>query len=278
MTAITDFGACLPVYSVLEPSTGKLHVASTAAQLRGYSQGALSKRALFWWCAKGGVGADPFFADMQLLPSATILQIQDGKPLPQIQYIDWGLLTQNDTHTYETAREKFVEIATSYMSAVAGPDKRVACFLSGGADSAVVAHLAKLAGLEVVGLTADYWPARYSETTRAVHAAEVLGIEHHKIKVGYAESRCAIAAMNTAVMDVPASQSVLVWLHTMGRAALALDLDCWFTGDNAGPIFLEKDAAFHGSSEAVPAAIAAAKQMSCEDYVAGLGHGGWGSG
>ena len=266
VTAITDFGACYPIYWIKNVASSRIEVGTSVGELAQYSTRILCTKALFWRASRGGVGPDPYYGDMNLLASGMVHQTSRGRQMSSLAYIDWKSVKIDGPATYAEARERFVEIATSYLAAVAGPSKRIACFLSGGADSAIVAHLAALAGCEVIGFTADYAVPGYSEMAGARHAAATLSIEHHAVKVGYVANRRGMWRMNTRSMDVPASHLQLTSLLALADAAIEQGCVGFLTGDNSGPIFLEFGSIFHGLPTAVEDLDMAVRGMTLAQY------------
>jgi asparagine synthetase B (glutamine-hydrolysing) len=275
VTAVTDFGACFPIYWIKCSHNGAIYVASHIDDLRKYSRCELSARAIYWWIIRGGAGPDPFYSDINLMQSGMVMQIFEDADITSAEYIDFNAISRDGPETFEAAKDRFVEIATSYIAAVSKPENRIACFLSGGTDSAITAYLAKLAGVNVVCLTADYAFSRYSELEAASHVAEVLEVEHRTVRVNYRTNRAAMYRMNMQAMDVPASHSQLTSVVALGNASIELGLGGWLTGSNAEWLFLEFDSVFRGLPTETRAFAEAMRRIDCNDYLARLG--GFGS-
>jgi asparagine synthetase B (glutamine-hydrolysing) len=262
-TLVTDFGGLFPIYCAYDASAGG-YLAST--KLNDFAQlcsGRLAARAVLSFAQRGQVGFDPMYEGTQMIPAASVVQLS-GRSMETEFYMDWGEFFVEKPITLADAHERFIDIATSYLRPLIQFQGTAACFLSGGVDSALVAHLLQQAGAEVKCLCADYAFKRYSEWDLAASSAQRLHLPLERVPVNREMHRRALLAMNGPQANLPVGHSQLTSLYCLGEAAMARNAPFVFTGDNAGPIFLEFDHFFRGFPQATEPYGNAVKLLSTE--------------
>jgi asparagine synthetase B (glutamine-hydrolysing) len=243
VTAITDFACTFPIY-YLRDQTGAYRTSFVLHDLRSHVSGEISKDALFFYATSGGIGIDPIYAGVKNVMPATVVTF-DVEPR-QTQYIDWADFLEERPFTQEQAHERFLDIATSYLAALT-KNKPVACLLSGGNDSPLVAYLAKQVASDVVCLTSDYRPMRYSEAKQALANAAVLGLRNERILLNQAKAHRAFHAMNTTSVDLPTSHPQLASLYESACWARERDIGLLLNGDQADTVFMGLDGYYLGN-------------------------------
>ena len=94
-------------------------------------------------------------------------------------------------------------VAAEYLGAIAKGRGPIACLLSGGIDSALVAWLLRSVGQNSLNLTADYSWKRYSEFSSASANARALGISNERIELTSAGQKKAYRALNSGRQNSP---------------------------------------------------------------------------
>lgn len=243
VTAITDFACTFPIY-YLRDQTGAYRTSFVLHDMRPHVSGEISKEALFFYATSGGVGIDPLYADVKNVMPATVVTL-DAAPR-HTQYIDWADFLEERYVTADQAHDRFLEIATSYLAALTR-NKPVACLLSGGTDSALVAYLAKQVAADVVCLTSDYRPMRYSEAKQALANAAALGLRNERLLLNGAKAHRAFRAMNTTSIDLPTSHPQLPSLYESARWARERGIGLLLNGDQADTVFMGLDGYYFGN-------------------------------
>ncbi len=267
-TVVTDFGACIPAYYLENGcAEGNHRVSSSLGELRPYSSGRISASALFRYASwMSGVAQEPLYADVRAVPSGSVMEFTDTgcRATP---YLDWAQLGAEEPMSEQDAQRRFFEIAGEYLNAIARSEGEVACLLSGGTDSALVALVLKRVGCNFRCITADYAFRKYSEWDLAQKTAQVLNLRQERVLVSRADHRHGYEVMNSRAGNVPMWYHQVPTLYKVGQYALERNIRHLFTGDNAGPIFLEFDYFFEGLPTDTERYLECISRMSSEDKV-----------
>jgi asparagine synthetase B (glutamine-hydrolysing) len=266
-TVVTDFGALFPVYYVRDEAAGIHRISTVLDNLRPFVSGRISRRALFWNALRGGIGIDPMYDEARMVLPARVVRFS-GLSMETVRYLDWTSFMQEAPISMEQAHDRMLEISTSYLRPLLRSEGTAACLLSGGTDSALVAYLLTQASSDVICLSADYSQKRYSEWDLAAATAARLQLPHERVPVGRSQHREAFLAMNTRRANSPVSHAQLTSLYQLGRHATAKGVRCLFTGDNAGPIFLEFDHFFAGFPKTTAGYMEALRKLTPAEKLA----------
>jgi asparagine synthase (glutamine-hydrolysing) len=262
ITAITDFIGSLPLYYIRTKDVW--HVATRLPELRPYSDGRLSRAALFFFAARGSIGIDPCYAGVQQIFPGTVMRFEKGD-LERTSYVDWHRMGAEQQYDDDQALRAFTESTSSYLAAVTSKEERVGCLLSGGTDSAIAAWLLKRLGCKVVCFTADYAIDRYSEYEVAHRHAMQLGVEHKRILVNRKDHWSAFRRINSAESDQPTCHSQLSSLYKISEAARDLGIRVLVNGDNADTLFMGLEGFFKGLPEELSAYSKYAAELGTEE-------------
>jgi asparagine synthetase B (glutamine-hydrolysing) len=200
---------------------------------------------LFFHVSRGGIGIEPFYGDIRGLLPATVTHFR-GPQVDSLPYLDWGELLETRPITPGAAEESFVGIASEYLNAVLHGRDKVACLLSGGGDSALMAWLLDRIGKKVVCLTADYEWKRYSEFSEAARNAADLGLKPERVLITRRNHYAAFRSLNSVHGNAPCGHSQSPGLYWLARHAAEQGIDRLITGDHADALFLGFDPLFQG--------------------------------
>jgi hypothetical protein len=131
----------------------------------------------------------------------------------------------------------------------------------------VVALLAREAGLNVVGVTADYALRRYSELVDASNAAARLGVPHWPVRVGRRDFRAAVEALRAPERDFPSGYCQATSIHAIGKRAYDDGIRMCLNGDFVGDLFLEFDDYTLGLPASGKDYAAAVAGLTLGDYI-----------
>jgi asparagine synthase (glutamine-hydrolysing) len=243
--ALTDFGCSRPIFYIPENGGKSFRVASRLEDLVPLSNNEVSREALFFYVARGGVGIDPLYADIGELHPARVTWFR-GTSVESVPYLDWGEFLETVPIEPGAAEERFLEIASGYLGAIAHGRGPISCLLSGGIDSALIAWLLRSIGGTSPALTADYRWKRYSEFDSASANARALGIPIERVEVTAASRRRAFRALNSGRHNAPCCHSQSQILFDLARYAKANGVLTLATGDHADSLFLGFDRFFAG--------------------------------
>jgi asparagine synthetase B (glutamine-hydrolysing) len=242
--AITDFGCSRPVFYIPDRE-GKFRVSSQLRDLIPFSGNRLSHEALFFYVSRSGLGIDPLYADIREAHPATVTRFQDGR-VDSAAYLDWNDYIETVPIGPKAAEERFFEIASEYLGAVAKARGPIACLLSGGIDSALIGWLLRSIGQHSPSLTADYTWKRYSEFSSASANARALGISSERVLVTSASRRRAFRALNSGKQNSPCCHAQSPVLFDLAQHAQRHGVTTLATGDHADALFLGFDRFFAG--------------------------------
>ncbi|ATQ67635.1 MULTISPECIES: asparagine synthase-related protein [Methylosinus] len=263
--AITDLVASVPIYRLDRRSRAPL-VSTRLCDLAPHATGALSPEALYHWAVHGGCGLRPLYDGVHEVEPAS-LAILTAERVVSHAYFDWNDIEPRPGLSLDAACDEFADIATSYLRSLSAGEDRVACFLSGGTDSAIIAFLAREAGMNVVGVTADYAPRRYSELREAARAAARLGVPHRPVRVGRREFAAAVEALRARDCDAPSGYAQATSVHAIGASALAEGTRLCLDGDFVGDLFLEFDDYTRGLPPGGSDYARAVAGLTLDDYI-----------
>jgi asparagine synthetase B (glutamine-hydrolysing) len=241
--AITDFGCSRPVFYILDNSGKRFRVSSQLHDLVPFSSNQLSREALFFYISRSGIGIEPLYADIKQVDPARVTWFRGGS-IDSVSWLDWGDFLETSPIEPKAAEERFLEIASGYLSAIARGRGPIACLLSGGIDSALVAWVLKSLGQETPSLTADYAWKRYSEFSSASTNARALAISNERVLVTAASRRQAFRALNSRRSNSPCFHSQTLGLFDLARHAQLNGVSTLATGDHADSLFLGFDRFF----------------------------------
>jgi len=241
--AITDFGCSRPVFYIPDSSGKRFLVSSRLADLVPFSGDQLLREALFFYVSRSGVGIEPLYAGIKQVYPARVTWFR-GREIDSVPYLDWGDFLEISPVEPRVAEERFLEIAAGYLSAIAKERGPIACLLSGGVDSALIAWLLRSIGQEGVSLTADYAWKRYSEFSSALTNARALGVSNERVEVTSASRRRAFRALNSGRQNSPCCHSQSLILFDLARHAQSGRISTLATGDHADSLFLGFDRFF----------------------------------
>lgn len=243
--AITDFGGSRPVFRLVDPAGGGYRLGTRLADLIPFSRKRMSKEALFFYASRSGVGVSPFYSDIRALFPATVTTFE-GDRIDSRPYLDWGEFLETRPIEPAAAERCFIEIASGYLSAIAKARGPIACLLSGGTDSALIAWLLRKLGIDSLNLTADYAWKRYSEFDGAAASARALGVRHERVLVTSGSRREAFLEINAAFQNAPGSSAQSPVMHALAKHARKAGISTLATGDHADALFLGFDRFFRG--------------------------------
>jgi asparagine synthetase B (glutamine-hydrolysing) len=236
-TVITDHAGCFPVFYLVE-SAGPFRVSSTLWDLRKYSSGKLSLKALFFYAVRKSIGDDPLYADVRTVGRGRVVRFS-GKNRTETAWLDWESFLEERPLSPAEARDRFMEIASECLTPFTRSGDGIACLLSSGTDSAVCAYVLKRLCPGIVCLSADYRIRRYSECALASVHARRIGVQHRRILVTLGDHRRALLAMNSRCSDLPARHSQLTSLHRLAEHARDEGIRYLVSAEFAGGLFME---------------------------------------
>lgn len=243
--AITDFGCSRPVFYIADDGGKRFRVSSRLQDLVPISANQLSREALFFYVSRSGVGIDPLYSDVKQVHPAQVTWFRGGN-IDSVSYLDWGDFLQTSPIESNAAEERFLEIASGYLAAIAKGRGPIACLLSGGIDSALIAGVLKSLGQKTPSLTADYAWKHYSEFDSASTNAHALGIDNRRVLVTAASRRRAFRALNSGSRNSPCCHSQALTLFDLAQRARLDGITTLATGDHADSLFLGFDRFFSG--------------------------------
>ncbi|HTA46699.1 MAG TPA: asparagine synthase C-terminal domain-containing protein [Bryobacteraceae bacterium] len=264
--AITDFGCSRPIFYLRDVAGFK--VSTKLADLIGLSRKRMSKEALFFYASRNGIGISPFYSDIHELFPATVTFF-DGERKESPSYLDWDDYLETRPVKPADAEERLVEIASSYLRAIARSRGEIACLLSGGADSALISWLLQRIGLDGLSFTADYAWKRYSEFAGASASAKALGVHQERILITAKTRRNAFLAINSERQNAPCANPQTPVMYELARHAVDRGITTLATGDHADALFLGFDRFFRGFPTVTPAYSEAIAALGAQ---AKLGH------
>lgn len=239
--AITDFGGSRPVY--YNPASGR--VATAIGELLPQVSPRLAHEALFFYVSRSGVGIEPLYADIRQTHPARVTWFR-GASVESVPYLDWGELLETAPIAPNAAEARFIEIASGYLGAIARGRGPVACLLSGGIDSALIAWLLKSIGETAPALTADYRWKKYSEFASASANAQAVGVPIERVEITAASRRRAFYALNSERQNSPCCHAQSPILFDLACQARSEGISTLATGDHADSLFLGFDRFFAG--------------------------------
>jgi asparagine synthetase B (glutamine-hydrolysing) len=241
--AITDFGCSRPVFYIPDGAGKRFIVSSRLEDLVPFSSNQLLREALFFYVSRSGVGIEPLYADIKQVHPARVTWFC-GSDIDSVSYLDWGDYLETSPIEPKVAEERFLEIAAGYLSAIARGRGPIACLLSGGIDSALIAWLLRSIGQEGFSLTADYAWTRYSEFSSALTNARALGVPNERVEVTSASRRRAFRALNSGRQNSPCCHAQTPVLFDLAQHAQRDGISTLATGDHADSLFLGFDRFF----------------------------------
>lgn len=241
--AITDFGCSRPVFYIPNSAGNGFRVSSLLQDLVPFSRNQLSHEALFFYVSRSGVGIDPFYSDIKQVYPARVTWFRNGK-IDSVAYLDWDDYLQTRDIEPKAAEAGFLEIAAGYLSAIAKGRGQIACLLSGGVDSALIAWLLQSIGQKSVNLTADYSWKRYSEFASASANARALGVPNERVPVTTSSRRRAFRALNSGRQNAPCCHAQAHVMFDLAQRAQLEGITTLATGDHADALFLGFDRFF----------------------------------
>jgi asparagine synthetase B (glutamine-hydrolysing) len=247
--AITDFGCSRPVFYIADDGGKRFRVSSRLQDLVPLSANQLSREALFFYVSRSGVGIEPLYSDVKQVHPAQVTWFRcadtDSVPyIDSVSYLDWGDFLETAPIESNTAEERFLEIASGYLAAIAKGRGPIACLLSGGIDSALIAGILQSIGQNNPSLTADYAWKHYSEFDSASTNAHALGIDNRRVLVTAASRRRAFRALNSERQNSPCCHSQALTLFDLAQRARLDGITTLATGDHADSLFLGFDRFF----------------------------------
>ena len=249
--AITDFGGSRPVFYIPAGEGKGFRISSQLEDLVPFSSNRISRDALFFYVSRNGVGIEPLYADVKQLHPARVTWFEGGS-IDSVPYLRWEDYLETSPIEPKAAEERFLEIASGYLGAIAKARGPITCLLSGGIDSALIAWLLRSIGQESVSLTADYAWKRYSEFPSASANARALGVRQERVVITSASRRRAFRALNSGKQNLPCCHSQSPILYDLAERAQLDGISTLATGDHADSLFLGFDrffAAFPHDSE-----------------------------
>src|SRR5262249_31709658 len=154
VTAITDLGGTYPIfYAHGTAGLTSPKLATRLHDLRPIVAGNIAASALYFFAARGGVGFDPMYGGASTVPPGTVMQWRDGRASPR-SYVAWSEYLQETPVSDVDAQDRFLEISERYLRPLLRGHRRVACLMSSGTDSALMAAVLKRIGVDFVCLTA----------------------------------------------------------------------------------------------------------------------------
>lgn len=241
--AITDFGCSRPVFYIPDGTGTGFRVSSRLQELVPFSRNQISLEALFFYVARSGVGIDPLYSDVKQVYPARVTWFHAGN-IDSVLYLDWGEFLETIPIEPKAAEERFLEIGAEYLGAIAKGRGPIACLLSGGIDSALVAWLLKSIGQQSLNLTADYAWKRYSEFSSASANARALGISNERVELTSASRRKALRALNSGRQNSPCGHAQSPVLFDLAQRAQRDGVSTLATGEHAESPFLGFDGYF----------------------------------
>jgi asparagine synthetase B (glutamine-hydrolysing) len=241
--AITDFGCSRPVFYIPDVAGKGFHISSRLQDLVPFSSNHILREALFFYVSRSGVGIEPFYSDVMQVHPARVTWFQGGD-IDSVAYLDWEDYLQTSDIGPKAAEERFLEIAGGYLSAIAKARGPIACLLSGGIDSALIAWLLRSIGQESLNLTADYSWNRYSEFASASANAKALGVPNERVRVTSSSRRRAFGALNSGGQNSPCCNAQSPILFDLAQRAQLDGIATLATGDHADALFLGFDRFF----------------------------------
>jgi asparagine synthetase B (glutamine-hydrolysing) len=235
--AITDFGCSRPIFYIPDSAGKRFLVSSRLEDLVSFSSNQLLREALFFYVSRSGVGIEPLYSDIRQVYPARVTWFR-GKDIDSVSYLDWGDYLETSSIEPKAAEERFCEIAAGYLSAIARGRGPIACLLSGGIDSALIAWLLRSIGQEGFSLTADYAWKRYSELSSASANSQALGVLNERVEVTSASRRQAFRALNSGRQNSPCCHAQTPVLFDLAQHAQHEGISTLATGDHADSLFL----------------------------------------
>jgi len=267
--AITDFGCSRPVFYIPRSDGNGFRISSRLQDLVPFSRNQLSREALFFYVSRSGVGIEPLYSDIKQVYPARVTWFHGGD-IDSVAYLDWEDYLHTTDIEPKAAEERFLEIAAEYLSAIAKGRGSIACLLSGGVDSALIAWLLRSIGQKAVNLTADYSWKRYSEFASASANALALGVPIERVQLTSASRRRASRALNSVCQNSPCCHGQAHVLFDLAQHAQLDGITTLATGDHADALFLGFDrffSAFPGGSGAYLETTAALSSSAKLDHL-----------
>jgi len=241
--AITDFGGSRPVFFIPDSEGKGFRISSRLQDLVPLAGNHISREALFFYVSRSGVGIQSLYADVKQLHPARVTWFEGGN-VDSVPYLRWEDYLETVPIEPKAAEERFLEIASGYLGAIAKARGPIACLLSGGIDSALIAWLLRSIGQESLSLTADYAWKRYSEFPSASANARALGVGNERVLVTSASRKRAFRALNSGGQNLPCCHSQSPVLFDLAQRAQLDGISMLATGDHADALFLGFDRFF----------------------------------
>lgn len=169
-------------------SSGSTALHRLALQI-GSSEGREIDHALLLpWIGKGYDNvATPWRGVAQVPQTSTIAMSRDGPPQDRAGFPEWPMSPAISAEPVIEPAGALVERVDRMIRSVVGgmleADVPIACLLSGGVDSSVVAAAASDRVPRLVTITVKMPGPRYDESRQAAQVAERIGSEHHIVEV-----------------------------------------------------------------------------------------------
>ncbi len=177
----------------------------------------LSKDALSWLLTLKYI-PDPFSAadEVHKVPAGHLLKIREGRPERKCWYEplpDDALLSVSPERQKQRLRDLIEQSVAERLIS----DVPLACFLSGGIDSAIIAALAhRIKPIDT--FTAGFDDPLFDESEEAARTARHLGTSHHRLRLRADKQLHLIDQLFTTALDEPFGDSSALPFLFVSRA------------------------------------------------------------
>lgn len=202
---------------------GSFHF-SSEAQAFSASQRMEEKAATQWLRLRYCPEPLTVLEGIQTVPAAHWMKVRDGKIIEKKRYWTPPVVTASQDQT------SLADLTAAAVNRASQPDVPMACYLSGGVDSALLAHFLKKTGRPFQTIAIGFG-AQSDETASAAETAAFFDLPHHTVTLP-PESLQSLPRV-VSQMDLPIGDALLLAFDALAKKTA--DLGCKVALGGEGP-------------------------------------------